>query len=131
MLIVIGHLRTRDKALYIACVILFGAYKVLEQFDPDIPLIHAYFEDFLAIPIVLKTAQLAVQLIRESWRNQVFSLREVTVITVLFALYFEGIMPELSDRFTRDLWDVFCYAAGALLFWEQMNRPLLNTGDNA
>ena len=121
-----------DLLLYALLVLTFFAYKVYELFHPATIFMHAYLEDLLALPLVLKTGLLSVQWINKRWRSFVLSQREVLVITCLFSVYFEWLMPRSTTAFTADGWDVVCYAAGsaAFLFW--MNKPwVMNTETEA
>lgn len=85
---------------------------------------HNYFEDLIAVPIVLKTALLSVQLLRKSWRNFVFKRLEIICITALFSIYFEWILPYFNAAFTADHLDLICYGIGAWFYMLILNTPL-------
>ena len=112
-----------DIIIYILLCVGFFAYKLMELSYPAIPFLHAYFEDLIALPIVLKTALLTGQSLRKPWRSYVFGKVELAVITVLFALYFEWILPSYNPLFTTDALDFLCYGLGTLVFWRWLNRP--------
>ena len=38
------------------------------------------------------------------------------VITLLFMVYFENVLPKIDARYTGDILDVIAYAAGFILF---------------
>ena len=110
--------------MYGMLVLIAGCYKVAEQFNASIPLLHAYLEDVLALPIILSTALIAVQYLLPGNRNFVITRRDLLIIIVLFTLYFEGILPYFNENFTSDPVDILCYAVGAWIFQSFMNRPL-------
>ena len=87
------------------------------------PLVHAYLDDLLALPVIL-TLVVAVQ---RQWvyRNPRYILSKFQVIfaVVYVAVLFEGLLPALSASYTRDAWDVVAYAVGAGIFYRFINRP--------
>gem|GEM_PF-560978 len=120
-----------DIWIYGALVVLFFIYKIVEVFHPDLPFAHAYLEDLIAIPLVLKTALLAVQQVRGKWSSYTLSTAEAIVITVLFSAYFEWMLPARNPLFTADVWDVLCYGIGCAFFLLWLNTPSVpHTGLN-
>ncbi len=114
---------TRDIWLYALCLVLFSGYKVAEVFNPGIPYLHAFLEDLVALPIVLKTAQLIIRVFIPHQRQYMIPTRDAIVIAVLFALYYEVLLPRTDARFTADVLDLVCYAAGLRAYLRWMNRP--------
>ena len=87
------------------------------------PFVHHYLDDLLAIPVIL-TLAVAVQ---RQWiyRNPQYVLSKIQVIfAVLYlSIWFEGVLPVLSDKYTRDIWDILAYIIGAFVFYWFINRP--------
>ncbi|QNF33173.1 magnesium citrate secondary transporter [Adhaeribacter swui] len=88
------------------------------------PFVHYYLDDVLAMPVIL-TLTVAVQ---RQWiyRNSQYVLSKTQVIfaVVYLSIWFEGVLPALSDKYTRDAWDVVAYVAGSCLFYKFINRPI-------
>ena len=100
-----------------------GAYKLWETVDPATPFLHAYFEDLIAIPVILGIALFMTQWLLKKWRSYTISLRDLILLTVVFSLYFEVILPRFNAHFSSDLVDVGCYALGTIFFARFLNRP--------
>lgn len=45
---------------------------------------------------------------------------------MMYAIYFEIIMPPISERYTADIWDVVMYALGSFLFYQVQKIDLKN-----
>lgn len=103
---------------------LFLVYKTYET-EIESNLLTFYFEDLIALPIILKTALLLIQSISKSWRFYRISLRDLLIITLLFSLYYEGILPILSENFTADWLDLVCYFIGSASFYLILNTPMI------
>ncbi|NQV53732.1 MAG: hypothetical protein HQ500_11140 [Flavobacteriales bacterium] len=114
----------RHFRLYLVLVLAAGSYKFVELYDATIPLLHSYLEDLLALPIILGTALIAVQLLLPGNRNFIITRRDLLIILFLFTLYFEGVLPYFNESFTADPFDILCYFAGAWIFKTYMNRAL-------
>lgn len=82
-----------------------------------------YFEDLLALPIILSSALLAIQWFVPGQRGYTLSRIDLLVITLLFSIYFEAVLPVFNPAFTSDGVDVLCYVTGAYLFASYLNRP--------
>ncbi len=83
----------------------------------------SYLADFLALPLELT---LALWLLRRFYfRNPTFVLPTSWIIGtwVVFAVWFEGILPHFSTAATADWLDVLAYGVGGLVFWHWLNRP--------
>ena len=102
------------------CALTFMATENLKFVPPPI---SWYFEDVIALPIILGIALAAIQSLRTNWRNYTIRLRDLWVIVVLFSVHFELIMPSISAKHTQDPVDVICYLFGAMFFMLLMNKP--------
>ncbi len=86
-------------------------------------LIHSYLDDLLAMPVIL-TLAVAVQ---RQWvyRRPDYTLSKIQVsFAVLYvSVLFEGILPVISPKYTRDGWDILAYIMGGFIFFRFINRP--------
>jgi hypothetical protein len=112
----------RDTILYILLTLIFLAYKIFEIHYPAIPFLHTYLEDLLAIPLILKTAMIIIQGTIERKKTIEISAWEILIITGLFSVYYELILPAFNDQFYSDPLDVICYYIGALFFMRFLRR---------
>jgi hypothetical protein len=90
----------------------------------DLPrLITSYADDFLCLPLVLTGVLLA-----HRWAGTRHAPRlplgHGLVALGVFSLYFEGVLPQFSNRATADPWDVVMYVLGFLVFQGAINRPV-------
>ncbi len=78
-------------------------------------LINNYLNDLLCMPVVLKICQYTVCLIRND-RNLKIPFEIAFSLTVLYAIYFELLLPKINPRYTADWIDVVLYFTGLLFF---------------
>ncbi len=103
---------------------IFWITYTLEYFKVfTLPIVHYYLDDLLAMPVIL-TLVVAVQ---RQWvyRNPQYVLSKTQVIfaVVYISVWFEGVLPALSGKYTRDFWDMLAYILGAWFFYRFVNRP--------
>lgn len=112
----------RDIILFILLTLIFLAYKLIETIYPAIPFLHTYLEDLVAIPLILKTALIIVQGIIGRKKTIEISASEILIITGLFSVYYELLLPTFNEQFYSDPLDVICYFIGALFFMRFLRR---------
>lgn len=78
-------------------------------------LVNNHLNDILCMPIVLKFCLEGTRYVRSDDGLQLSPMLCLTV-TLLYAVYFEGFLPHVSVRYTKDPWDLLCYAVGLFLF---------------
>lgn len=80
-----------------------------------------YLNDILCLPVVLTLALwLQQKLFPGSCRHRL--LAGQVIFTVLYiVVFFEGILPTLSSRYTRDYWDILAYTVGGLFYYFFLN----------
>ncbi len=81
-----------------------------------------YLNDLLCMPIVLKICQYAVRYIKKD-KHITIPIKISFVLTMLYALYFELLLPKFSDRYTGDVIDILLYFIGLLFFLWIENQP--------
>jgi hypothetical protein len=91
----------------------------------QIPFIHSYLDDLLAVPVTLGAYQI--------WKNEILKKKDfkITFPMVLlsiaaFTFHFEILMPKLSAKYISDIWDVACYLAGAIFFIIVYHVPFIH-----
>jgi len=104
---------------------------MVELMYSNLPWLHSYLEDLIALPVILGCALTAVQIARKRWQSFVIPKRDLVLITIAFAFYFEVVLPKFSDRFTQDPWDALCYVLGAGFFYTFINRPWIQPSTTA
>jgi hypothetical protein len=102
---------------YLFFCLLFIGNQFLEAKQWSTPFLRGYLDDILAIPIVLSSVLGIMRFIFQREVNY-FSPLLIAFTVVLFAIAFEFALPNYSSTYTADIWDVVCYAIGALIFWQ-------------
>ena len=87
-----------------------------------------YLNDLLCMPIVLKICQYAVRFIKKDKHINI-PVKISLVLTILYALYFEFLLPKFNARYTTDFIDVILYFMGFMFFLWIENEPKANHKD--
>src|ERR1700733_14383002 len=100
--------RQYDPSLLICCLI-WGIIHICRYLHRPIPILNDYLTDLIAVPAI---SCLTLSITRRFIvRNRKYQYPPVYYL--FMALYvsvvFEGIMPLVSSKFTRDGWDVAAY----------------------
>ena len=87
-----------------------------------IPIIHAWLDDVLVLPVALGAA---LWLHRRSGRAASWTLpvAHAWIAVLVLTIVFEVVLPRFDTSATADPWDVLAYSVGAVLFLSAMNRP--------
>ncbi len=73
-----------------------------------------YWQDIVAVPLTL----LIVYLVRRlRGVTGPIPLSHLVGTVIAFAVVFEIILPIFSSRFTPDVWDLWCYMSGGVIFF--------------
>ncbi|HSJ69683.1 MAG TPA: hypothetical protein VK921_18520 [Anditalea sp.] len=109
--------------LFIFSCLVFWINQYLERIQEIyIPYVHAYLDDLLAMPVVLGITLQAFRWFHPLKDKFIFTKTHIILAVVYFSLIFEVILPMKSEIYTRDWWDVLCYALGALAFYYFINN---------
>lgn len=106
---------------YGLCVLAFAAHQLAQRgLGWQTPLVDAYLDPLLAIPLLLGLAAVERWWLRGrgrvAWRG--FSAVEVAAMTLALALVFEELFPRLDPlRQVRDAYDYIAYALGGALYY--------------
>lgn len=86
--------------------------------------VHFYAADLLCMPIVLIVI---LALLRYFYSNQHFiiPISAIVSLTIYYALFFEWLLPKISQRYTADWLDVLMYAIGASAFYLLQKKKLI------
>jgi len=87
-----------------------------------------YLNDLLCMPIVLKLCQYAIRFIKKD-KHIVIPIKISFTLTVLYAIYFELLLPKFTNRYTADFIDVILYFIGLLFYIWIENMPIRNRLD--
>ncbi len=108
---------------FLVCCSLFWINQGIERLGVTIPLVHSYFDDLLAMPVVLGITLQIMQWLYPSGNQLTFSKPQVLVGWVYFSIILELFLPWLSPTYTADIWDVLCYGIGSIAFYRWVNKP--------
>ena len=121
----------RDYLIYLILCLLFFAYKIVEVYSNNIYFLHSYFEDIIALPIILKSSLLIINRGFKRFKSYRIALIDVVIITVGFSFYYEWLLPKLDSRFSSDIYDVLCYFLGMVIFLFYLNRPTIQAHEQS
>lgn len=103
------------QPIFWGSALLLLSHQVLQKvFLVEIPFIDAYLDDFLAMPFIL-----SLFLIEQYfWQRRTTKLTtfEVVIFTLIFAIFFEEVVPKFNTNYTKDYWDYAVYSLGSLMF---------------
>jgi hypothetical protein len=94
---------------------LFILNQILEKLNWSHWWLRSYLDDILVLLVILPVIEVLMRLVT---RNRFFKLDLPMVITafLMLVVIFEWMLPNLSNRYTSDLWDVLCYAIGMFVY---------------
>jgi hypothetical protein len=73
-----------------------------------------YWQDIIAVPLTL----LIVHLVRRMRGiTEPVPMSHLVGTVIAFAVIFEIVLPLFSSRFTPDVWDLWCYILGGIIFY--------------
>lgn len=90
---------------------------LLQQVDYNLPnIINNYYNDLIALPLVLSIALWAARKIKTDPTLQL-SFFQCIAVALLYGWLFEIYLPERNPRYTADVIDGILYVVGAVLFY--------------
>lgn len=101
--------------LYAAMAALAAGQYLLQHAGVHIPLVHAYLDDLLCMPLLLFPVLWLFR--RFMGAFYVFPAAYPILTWVALCVVFEGLVPLQNPRFTADGLDMLCYGLGGVLFW--------------
>lgn len=103
--------------------LLFWVNQYLEKVQGVfIPFVHNYFDDLQAMPVILGITLQVFRWIHRAKGAFVFTKIQILVGTAYISFLFEVLLPQWSDKYTADPWDVLCYGLGSVYFYFFINR---------
>lgn len=103
--------------------ILFAINQILEKiFGIFTPFIHAYFDDLLAMPVILGITLQLFRWIHPAKDTLTFAKTPLIVAWIYVSIVFEWFLPSQSNQNVSDLWDILCYGLGTLYFHYLINQ---------
>ena len=85
--------------------------------------INNYTNDFLILPIVLTICLFVLQKIRQD-NSFTISIAIIIYMVLFYTVFFEIIMPKVSERYTADTLDFLMYSLGGLWFWYLQRKSI-------
>lgn len=93
--------------------LIFIANQLLIQTGQATFWMRSYVDDVLVMPLILGTFLMILQI-----KKPLFTLpiRWTIISIIIFAIYFEWLLPNLSVQYTSDWKDILCYTVGGCFF---------------
>ncbi|MCP1994831.1 hypothetical protein [Flavobacterium sp. HSC-61S13] len=100
---------------FLGLLVLGACIYFLQRFEVELPtFIQNYVNDLLVMPLVLWIV-LAV-LVQIKGAEAQLSWMTAWSLFVYYSVFFEYYLPTVNIRYTSDLYDVFCYFIGTMVF---------------
>lgn len=93
------------------CISLLWKYDIIEAID----FFEFYFADLLAMPLILEFSRVVLNRLKKREKKEL-SIPMITVGFVYTAILFEWVLPQYSDKYTADFYDVLCYGIGTVFY---------------
>ncbi|WP_397299086.1 hypothetical protein [Nonlabens ulvanivorans] len=105
------------------CMLMYAAVQFMKlvQYE-SYPFIFSYLNDILVIPIIATICLHVLWMVKKNYQLRIGVLSLISLV-VLYSYYFEYYLPLNSERYTRDVWDIGCYVAGAVIFYIAQKLP--------
>jgi hypothetical protein len=102
------------RRLFWLCLLLFAGHQLLQKgLGIQLPLLDAYLDPLLAMPIVLGL----IDWERKRWFGAPPLLMwEIVAITIVFSMLFEWGFPHWNHRSVADGYDVVAYGLGSATY---------------
>lgn len=112
--------RTLTDPVFLTVILLAVANQIVEKgFGIFIPLVHSYLDDLLCFPIVMTLGLAMYRYFKPFYKLSVWHIWPVVLI---YSVYFEWYLPQTSNAYTADVFDVLMYILGASLFQLTINK---------
>ncbi len=119
---------SKQLSIWIVCLLVLLSHQITQKIGHwPLPFLDSYLDPFLSMPIlmggiIIERSFLLCTFYPKKVRTVYrFSIFEIIVISIFFALLFEEGFPYWSQDFTRDEWDYVAYFFGSLVFYFFMN----------
>lgn len=109
--------------IFITSTILLLVHQVFQKvLIINILWADSYLDDFLSMPFILSLFLVE----QHFWKRRTSNLTilEIVIFTIVFAVFFEEIMPQLNAYYTKDYWDYLAYGLGSLVFYFGINKKI-------
>lgn len=95
-------------------VVAIGHQVLQKYYGIQLPWLHAYLDDLLAMPLILGLWRWERNL---WWQEGTLRKRDIAGLTIVTFILFEFVLPSYSTAFTADWYDGLAYSGGSILFW--------------
>lgn len=112
--------------VFVIASILFLIHQVLQKgFGFSMPFFDNYGDDLVGMPIILTVFLVEQRFIWKRIKGNL-SWLQITVFTIVFAIFFENILPLFNTNYTTDYWDYLAYGLGSLVFYFTINNKRID-----
>jgi hypothetical protein len=115
-------MKTITHPLFIVLALIYAVYYGLKQTDFIFPVfISNYLADLLSIFLVNTFTLWSLRKIKKRPSLEL-PIYLVILCIVMFALFFEFILPQKNPMHVYDIWDILCYLISgvAYIFWRRV-----------
>lgn len=95
-------------------LLIYACCYVLKQLSFS-GILTSYVNDLLSLPIILTLLLMVLRKLKND-PSRLLSTGLIVFAFLYQTLLFEFFLPNISDRYTYDVWDIVVYGAGGMLF---------------
>lgn len=78
--------------------------------------VRNYFADILCLPILLSVSTLLIRYVKRAATFKL-SILHICFVFLYISIVFEFVLPHFSTKFTYDIFDIFAYGLGGIIFY--------------
>ncbi len=78
--------------------------------------VRNYFADILCLPILLSVSTLLIRYVKRAATFKL-SILQICFVFLYISIVFEFVLPHFSTKFTYDIFDIFAYGLGGIIFY--------------
>jgi hypothetical protein len=115
------NLAALRNPLFLTCTFLYVLHSLLKVAFPETantPFLQHYLNDLLFVPLTLTSAVFLQRNFVLRQPAYQLSKWQIGLCVVYISVMFEGVIPLFKTRYTADIRDIACYAAGGWLFYQ-------------
>ena len=97
-------------------IVFFVLYHISELSLFSNKIFSSYLDDILCIPIVMSITLVIFRLVIVQDNSFIFPMSYIIIAVIFFSVLFELILPTISIKYTRDVFDIVAYSIGGIVF---------------
>jgi hypothetical protein len=119
-------MKTLLNPWFITGCITWAIVIAFRKLGHPIPYINGHLTDAFAIPVIANLGLWFKRVVIIKNDYYILSKKQVAFVVIYVSVFFELLLPYLSNTYTADWIDVLLYIAGGVFFYQVMNKPVVD-----